>query len=104
MPETPAAAVSPLLIDLVEPDEPALAGDAVPCHLFMPEVSWPVPVGPVIRVRPRREHWLVEPPARPEPSTDLLEPAGVGFVAALSAATWCLGVVALSLVFLKGWS
>lgn len=38
------------IITLLEPDTPAPVGDRVPCHLFMPEVEWPVPPTEVIRV------------------------------------------------------
>jgi len=59
-----------LPIDLVEPDAPALVGDRVPCHLFMPEVAWSAPVGPVIRMRPRREYWLLTRPVAPSTAVD----------------------------------
>lgn len=36
-------------VDLMEPHSGRAAGDRVPCHLFMPEVAWPAPVGPVLR-------------------------------------------------------
>ena len=40
---------TPLPIDLVEPDAPAPVGDRFPCHLFAPEVCWPVPPEAVLR-------------------------------------------------------
>lgn len=36
-------------VQLVEPDEPAHVGDRAPCHLFAPEVAWPVPPAAVLR-------------------------------------------------------
>jgi hypothetical protein len=69
-PASPRARHHGLPIDLVEPDAPALVGDRVPCHLFMPEVAWPDPVGPVIRMRPRREYWLLTRPVAPSTAFD----------------------------------
>jgi hypothetical protein len=94
-----------LPIDLVEPDEPAPVGDRVPCHVFMPEVPWPAPVGPVIRMRPRRERWLLACPAAAPVAhaPDLLEPDGMGRVAALIVGFWCTGASLLVLASMRGW-
>ena len=63
---------------LLEPSVGCTAGDRVPCHLFLPDVAWPAPLGPVIRperarhARPAlRDQWLQPPvtpwrPAEPE--------------------------------------
>lgn len=76
----------------------------MPRHLFIPVVPWHEPLPPVIRMRPRREHWLLTPPpARPSPSADLSEPPGFGAMAALSLGTWCLGAALLVVAHLKGW-
>jgi hypothetical protein len=69
----------------------------------MPEVAWPVPVGPVIRVRPRREYWLTEAPYRPTPSTYPLEPVGFGLVSVLSLCTGFIGAALVVAAHLKGW-
>jgi len=56
---------------LLEPSVGCTAGDRVPCHLFLPDVAWPTPLGPVIRperarhARPAlRDQWL-QPPVTP---------------------------------------
>jgi hypothetical protein len=91
-PALPRARHHGLPIDLVEPDAPALVGDRVPCHLFMPEVAWPDPVGPVLRMRLRRERWLLNrPEVRPESITDVPEPAGFSFLAVIALVPLLLG-------------
>lgn len=93
-----------LPIDLVEPCPARPEGDRVPCHLSMPEVAWPAPLGPVIRMRPRREHWLIERPFAPvSPGADALERDHLGRVAAFLVCFWCLGAVLLVSGHLKGW-
>lgn len=94
----------PFPADIAEPTVAAPVGDPVPRHLFIPVVPWHEPLPPVIRMRPRREHWLLTPPpARPSPSADLSEPPGFGAMAALSLGTWCLGAALLVVAHLKGW-
>lgn len=104
-PIVPPARHHGLPIDLVEPCPARAEGDRVPCHLSMPEVAWPQPVGPVIRMRPRREHWLTEAPARPvaDGCCDECEPDYLGRVAALLVCFWCLGATLLVAAHLKGW-
>ena len=79
-----------LPIDLVEPCPARVEGDRVPCHLFMPDVAWLAPLGPVLRT-PRRHTWL-QRPVRPwspiEPSADTLEPPGFGRVVAAIGIVW----------------
>lgn len=100
----PIAAPHGLPIDLVEPcpSHPPV-GDYAPRHFFLPEVAWPAPVGPVIRMRPRREHWLLRQPEPPvQPSTDLLEPPEFGRALAASALVWALGALALAVLAAAG--
>lgn len=56
-----------LPIQLIEPDQPAPQGDPCPRHLFMSDVQWPEPIGPVLRQDlpdvPRRDLFLLPPPA-----------------------------------------
>lgn len=91
-------------IDLVEPCPARVEGDRLPCHLFMPEVAWPVPVGEVIRMRPRRDHWLQPPLVRWQPlgvnDGDMPEPPGFGRALAIFGAVWVLGAVCI--VWLAG--
>ena len=92
----------------VLPSEPG--GDLIPHHLLMPEVAWPAPVGPVIRMWPRREHWLLENPARQvdslvfEPEPDPLNAIEFSRTAGVVAfGTWCVGAVLLVGAHLMGW-
>lgn len=61
-----------MLINFSEPEPDGfVAGDAVPCHLFMSEVDWIEPLGPVLRQdfpdAPRRDIWLTSPPVKAKP-------------------------------------
>lgn len=107
MPDPQPAHAHPhgLPIDLVEPCPARVEGDRVPCHLSMPEVTWPAPLGPVIRMRPRREHWLTEAPCRPVAVgyCDPVEADGLGRAAAFLVAFWCLGATLLVAGHLRGW-
>lgn len=50
---------------LLEPSTACAAGDRVPCHLFMPDVAWPAPLGPVIRPERARHRVFMQPPVTP---------------------------------------
>ena len=88
-------------IDLVEPEEPAPAGDRVPCHLFMPDVAWPRPLGPVLRSDACRLRAATQLP-RPDLSAELLEVPefGVALVTALSISLtfWLVALLSVLLV------
>jgi hypothetical protein len=93
MPETSTApGLSPLRIDLLEPDAPTHVGDRVPCHLFMPEVAWPAPLGPVIRTGLRCEL----PPRAGEPRVDLMGPPNFVRVVAAVVGVWVGGAGAIA--------
>lgn len=84
-------------IDLVEPCPARIEGDRVPCHLFLPDVAWPAPLGPILRPIPRRDAWLqrpVQPWSPIEPSTDLLEPLGFNRVVAVIGIVWVCAAAA----------
>lgn len=50
---------------LLEPSTACAAGDRVPCHLFLPDVAWPAPLGPVIRPERARHRVFMQPPVTP---------------------------------------
>ena len=50
---------------LLEPSAGCAAGDRVPCHLFLPDVAWPAPLGPVIRPERARHRVFMQRPAEP---------------------------------------
>lgn len=50
---------------LLEPSVGCTAGDRVPCHLFLPDVAWPAPLGPVIRPERARHRVFMQPPVTP---------------------------------------
>lgn len=50
---------------LLEPSTACTAGDRVPCHLFLPDVAWPAPLGPVIRPERARHRVFMQPPVTP---------------------------------------
>lgn len=50
---------------LLEPSSGCSAGDRVPCHLFLPDVAWPAPLGPVIRPERARHRVFMQPPVTP---------------------------------------
>ena len=50
---------------LLEPSAGCAAGDRVPCHLFLPDVAWPAPLGPVIRPERARHRVFMQPPVTP---------------------------------------
>jgi hypothetical protein len=95
----PAHLVPCLPIDLVEPCTDRHEGDRVPCHLFMPDVVWPRPLGPILRSDVCLQHASTDH-VRPDLSTDLLEaPAfGAALVTALpiSLAFWLVLVLLVS--------
>lgn len=95
----------PFPIDLVEPCPARAEGDRVPCHLFMPEVAWREPLPDVIRMRPRRDHWLLTPPpVRPSLSADPLALPGVERrVVLFIVGLWLSGASLLVAAHLNGW-
>lgn len=50
---------------LLEPSTACTAGDRVPCHLFLPDVARPTPLGPVIRPERARHRVFMQPPVTP---------------------------------------
>lgn len=50
---------------LLEHSAGCAAGDRVPCHLFLPDVAWPAPLGPVIRPERARHRVFMQPPVTP---------------------------------------
>ena len=50
---------------LLEPSAGCAAGDRVPCHMFLSDVAWPAPLGPVIRPERARHRVFMQPPVTP---------------------------------------
>ena len=87
---------------LLEPSAGCAAGDRVPCHMFLPDVAWPAPLGPVIRPERARHRVFMQPPVTPwRPAIQPVDPEAARIEAA-RVITWRRWVLAGTVAFWVG--